>query len=122
VLAAAALVSSFLGGQALRGSNDLRFVSFVGVALAAFVGAALLTLLILWPLDFRFGFSARRMLRGLEAHGGELGEFYRALALQLEWRYDENRRKIRRLQWAFELAIVCLVLEVAAWIAVLWRA
>jgi hypothetical protein len=92
------------------------------MALAAFVGSALLTLLILWPFDFRFGFSARRMLRGLETHEAEAGEFYRALALQLEWRYDQNRRKIRRLQWSFELAIVCLVLEVAAWIAILWRA
>jgi hypothetical protein len=65
------------------------------------------------------------MIRGLEQHSGEAGEaaaFYQALALQLEWRYDQNARKIRWLQWAFQLAIVFLVFEVATWIVVLWRA
>ena len=125
VLAASALVSSFLGGQALRGAEHFNVISFVGAALVAFVASALLTLFILWPFEFRFTLSARAMIRGLEQHSGEVGEaaaFYRALALQLEWRYDQNARKIRWLQWAFQLAIVFLVFEVASWIVVLWRA
>lgn len=125
VLAASALVSSFLGGQALRASGGLQVASGVGIALAAFVASALLTLGILWPFEFRFVLSARAMFRALDQHRDDAAEvpaFLRALALQLERRYDENLRKIRRLQWAFQLAIVSLVVEVAAWIVILWRA
>jgi hypothetical protein len=123
VLAAAALVSSFLGGQALRSADHLRVLSFVGLAVGSFVLSALLALAILWPFDFRFSLSARAMLEALGEHDGapSTTEFFRALALQLEWRYVQNRRKIRRLLWAFELGILCLVLEVAAWLVVLWR-
>jgi hypothetical protein len=124
VLAAAALVSSFLGGQALRTVDHLVVFSTVGAAFAAFIVSAVLTLAILWPFEFRFILSPSAMLQGLDDHAGatnEPTEFYRALALQLEWRYDQNARKIRLLQWAFQLAIVFLVLEVAAWIVVLWR-
>jgi hypothetical protein len=55
------------------------------------------------------------------AGGASLSELYRVLALQLEWRYDENSRKIRWLLWAFEAAIVSLIAEVALWLFVLWR-
>ena len=124
VLAAGALVSSFLGGQALRSSTKLVFFSMSGFAFVAFVLSALLTLLILWPFTFHFMLSPRAMLRGLSEHSGDRDEpetFYEALALQLEARYDENAVKIRWLQWAFQLAILFLVAEVACWIVVLWR-
>jgi len=93
-------------------------------AFGAFILSAVLTLAIVWPFESRFILSPRVMLQGLDDHAGEQNEpreFYRALALQLEWRYDQNARKIRLLQWGFQLAIVFLVLEVAAWIVVLWR-
>ena len=124
ILAAAALVSSFLGGQALRTVDHLVVVSTVGAAFGAFILSAVLTLAIVWPFEFRFVLSPRAMLQGLDDHSDEQNEpreFYRALALQLEWRYDQNARKIRLLQWGFQLAIVFLVLEVGAWIVVLWR-
>jgi hypothetical protein len=59
VLAATALVSSFLGGQALRNAEHLRALSLIGLALALFAVSALLVLTILWPFDFRFGLSAQ---------------------------------------------------------------
>jgi len=55
------------------------------------------------------------------AEGTSVGELYRVLALQLEWRYDENSAKIRWLLWSFEAAIVSLIAEVALWLFVLWR-
>jgi hypothetical protein len=65
------------------------------------------------------------LLEAVEEHetkgGTSVGELRRVLALQLEWRYDENSRRIRRLHWAFEAAIVALVLDVAMWLLVLWR-
>ncbi|MFY9579095.1 MAG: hypothetical protein WAQ33_07200 [Gaiellaceae bacterium] len=125
ILAAAALVSSFLGGQALRGSTRLELLSLTTLAIAAFVLSAVLALLILWPFEFRFSLSAAALINAVDEHeakgGMSLGELYRVLALQLEWRYDENRRMIRWLLWAFEAAIVSLILEVGLWFFVLWR-
>ena len=48
-------------------------------------------------------------------------EAYRELALRLELNYDHNAPVVKRLIWLFRLAILCLGIEVAAWIAVLWR-
>jgi hypothetical protein len=125
VLAAAALVSSFLGGQALRLSAHLDVWSLTTVAVSAFVGSALLALLILWPFEFRFSLSARALLDAVQQHeakgGTSVGELLEVLARQLEWRYDDNAQKIRWLLWAFEAAIVALIVEVAAWLLVLWR-
>lgn len=125
VFAAAALVSSFLGGQALRESAHLDVWSLTTVAIAAFVVSALLTLLILWPFEFRFSLSAGALLDAVEDHeehgGTSAAELLEVLARQLEWRYDENANKVRRLLWAFEAAILSLIAEVALWLVVLWR-
>ena|SRR5438128_2406799 len=91
----------------------------------AFVATAALALLILWPFEFRFSVSAQDTFDAIARHSGNAplppSELYRVLALQLEWTFDHNRRKIRRLLWALELAILFLAVEVAAWIVVLWR-
>src|SRR5712691_11147208 len=110
VLAAAALVSSFLGGQALRDSSHLELLSLTTAAVGAFVTSALLALVILWPFEFRFSLSARALLEAVQEHEtrdeASVGELRRVLALQLEWKYDQNASKIRWLLWAFETAIV----------------
>jgi len=118
-------VSSFLGGQALRESGHLELWSLTTTAVGAFVASAVLALVILWPFEFRFSLSARALIEAVEEHEAKgatsVGELRRVLALQLEWRYDQNSKRIRRLLWGFEAAIVALVLEVAAWLLVLWR-
>jgi hypothetical protein len=126
MLAAAALVTSFFGGQALvQARLDLEPWSLVGVAVAAFVGLALSTVVILWPFDFWFSVSAAGMLAIVEeredAEPVTAREAYRELALILENNYDHNLPIIRRLTWLFRVAILFLVVEVGAWIAVLWR-
>ena len=125
VLAAAALVSSFLGGQALRVSQHLSIWSLTTTAIAAFVVSAVLTLVVLWPFKFRFNLSAEAILDAVEDHEARaqssVGELHRALAIQLELNYVANRRRIGLLLLAFEAAIVSLVAEVALWLIVLWR-
>jgi hypothetical protein len=125
VLAAAALVSSFLGGQALGEVSDVRVWSLTTAAICAFVLSAVFALLILWPFEFRFSLSARALLAAVAEHEAEGGtsvsEVHRVLARQLGWRYDENAKKIRWLLWSFEAAIVVLVAEVGVWLVVLWR-
>ena len=77
------------------------------------------------PFEFRFSVSAQDTFDAIARHSGNAplppSELYRVLALQLEWTSDHNLRKIRRLLWALELAILFLAVEVAAWIVVLWR-
>ena len=73
VLAAAALVSSFLGGQVLRQETHLDLWSLSTVAVCAFVGSALLALLILWPFEFRFSLSAGALLDAVAQHEEERG-------------------------------------------------
>jgi hypothetical protein len=53
MLAAAALVTSFFGGQALVQQRvDLEPWSLAGLAVAAFIGMAACTIFILWPSNF----------------------------------------------------------------------
>ncbi len=86
VLAAAALVSSFLGGQALRESGHLELWSLTTTAVGAFVASAVLALVILWPFEFRFSLSARALIEAVEEHEAKgatsVGELRRVLALQ----------------------------------------
>src|SRR4051794_23142324 len=64
LLAATALVTSFLGGQALTAVHertraaDLHLWSFTALALALFVALAILTFAILLPYRLRFSVSA----------------------------------------------------------------
>ena len=71
----------------------------------------------------RFSVSAREMLGVVDERAPEdpvrAPEAYREVALRYEAMYDFNARWIRRLFWCFRGAIVCLVLEVALWIAVI---
>ena len=48
-------------------------------------------------------------------------EAYRELALRFEGNYDFNLPTIPRLISLFRIAILLLVIEVGAWVAVLWR-
>jgi hypothetical protein len=130
LFAATALVTSFLGGQALAhvakaGSLEFHLWSFTAGAIASFVGLALLTLAILWPYRFRFSLSAREIIKITEDRSeavpvGE-NEALREAALRYETMYDFNSRLIRALFWCFRLAILLLVGDVAAWIVVLLR-
>ena len=126
LFAAAAVVTSFLGGQALRANAHLVVASYAGLAVATFVLAAILTLIILWPVRLAFSLSASEFLAIVDDREAEdepvtADEAYRELALRLESNYDLNSPPIQRLFWCFRLAIVCVVAEVSAWIVVLWR-
>jgi len=122
MFAATALVTSFVGGTAL--SNSEAGVTVL-TAVGAFVAAALLTLLILWPFRLRLSLSAREIIAKLDGLDGsarvEPASLLRELGLQLEIIYDRNARTIRPLFWCFRLAILFLTLEVAVWVVRLWR-
>jgi hypothetical protein len=134
VLAATALVTSFLGGQAISRARqedphaDFEIWSAAGGAIALFVVLALLTLAVLLPYRMRFSLSAASIIDIVDSRANDPGagpvtprEAYREIALRNEAMYDFNAKRIRALLWCFRLAIVCLVGEVALWIVVLAR-
>jgi hypothetical protein len=126
MFAAAAVVTSFFGSEALGGPHrDFEIWSLAGVAAGSFVATALFTIVILWPLSFWFSLSAGEILGIVDARAEAKPvtpiEAYRELALMLELNYDHNAPRVRALSWCFRLAIICLVGEVATWIAILWR-
>jgi hypothetical protein len=127
MFAAAALVTTFLGsGIPTEGGvfADFDALSLDGIVVASFIATAVLTLVILWPFRFRFSVSAAEMIAILQARASDPVtpiEAYQEVALRLEDLYDRNRERIVPLLWCFRGAIVCLVIEVAAWIAIVWR-
>jgi hypothetical protein len=132
ILAASALVTSFLGSEALsratlqQTDQSLHAITFTGAAIASLIVTALLTLAILFPYRMRFSISAREMVGILDARA-EMDEpvtdteALREVALRHEAMYDFNSFRIRILLWCFRGAIVGLVAQVAFWIVVLWR-
>jgi hypothetical protein len=135
IFAATALVTSFLGGIALsevRAASASEVIhwhpwSFTAAGIAFFVALAIVTLAILLPYRLRFSLSATEIIKILEEResaGDPVAarEAYRELALQQDEMYDDNARWVRALFWLFRGAILFLVLEVATWLVVLWRA
>jgi hypothetical protein len=126
LVAASALVASFLGSRALAAADGIVILSFNGFAVGAFVLLAVLALVILWPFRFRLSPSAAEMIDVIDSRAATdpvtLEEAYRELALQLEGWSDLNAPKIRLLSWLLRVAILAFVCEVTAWIVVLWRA
>jgi hypothetical protein len=124
VFAAAAVVTSFFGGQALTARAHALHGGFTAAAFALFVCCALLTLAVMWPFDFAFSLSAGELIGILDARPGNTpssDEVYREIALRLDENYDVNAATIQRLFWCFRVAILVLVVEVGAWIVVIWR-
>lgn len=121
LLAAASLVTSFLGGQVLAKpqlSSGVVTRPEIGTegwfAIAFFVALAVLTLAILWPYQWRFVMSAKTILSNggtstFDASQQELAEFH-------ETNHDLNAEKLDQLFWCFRLACVLLVAETIAWV------
>lgn len=126
LIAAAALVTGFLGGEALTRADSVEPLSWSGLAIASFVVTAAATFAILWPVHVRFSISASEMLelvrqRDIDSRPVDATEALSEVAIRLELMYDENAKRIRGLHWLFRGGIVFLSIEVAAWMVALWR-
>jgi hypothetical protein len=120
VLSAAAIVTSFLGGQALDAHD---FTPLAWAAIGAFAVLGLSTLCVLWP-DDQWEFEAvPNQILGIYAERPDKLEvpmhvIHRDLALHMERSYLNNeKRRLRPLRWAFRIAVVALVVEVGIWLA-----
>ena len=112
-------VTSFLGGQAL-GTSGFDTLSWVATGAFAVVGLA--TVCVLWPDDdWQFEAIPNQVIAtNLEREDGvdvPLFAIHRDLALHMENSYSSNERgHLRPLRWAFRIAVIALVAEVAIWL------
>lgn len=115
LVAAAALVTSFLGGAAFTRSG---FDAASVVALVAFVLAIGTATWVLLPRKDQLVFS----IQGSKLYEGEIsadvfaiGETYRRLAYWLDGFHEDNDPKINRLFGFYRSATTLLLVEVVAW-------
>jgi hypothetical protein len=124
LLAAAAIVTSFLGAEALKdpgpksGSFDRSLQLPEVVAVGAFIGLAVTVLAILWPRKFKFRISPKYYIgRHIEvAEPWTTDRLLRNLALWQEKHVEGNQPKLDRMLWWFRVGSALLVIEVVAWL------
>jgi hypothetical protein len=120
VLSAAAIITSFLGGQAL---DEHGFTAFSWAATGAFVILGIAALCVLWPDDqWEFETMPKRLLatyaEPLDGIEVPIHVIHRELALHMEDSYLHNeKRRLTPIRWFFRVAVVALVAEVALWLA-----
>lgn len=116
LLAAAALVASFLGAQAIRSNAGSLSSGWVALGIAALVAVLGLVLAILWPHPFTFRLSATVIL---EDHAGtdsrtEVPDLLSFLAKCQEGHHKKNEDVLDRLMLRLRLASVAVVVETVA--------
>jgi hypothetical protein len=116
LLSAAAIATSFLGGQALRQGS---MSAWSWLAVLGFVGLSTSTLLILWPRK-EWGFTAiPRRLISIYIETEEplsVERIHRDLALHMQDSYDRNESGLWWLIVYFRVAVILLSAEVLAWV------
>jgi hypothetical protein len=121
LLAASALATSFLGAAALPDGTPWTW--WVYVAVTAFAAGILLSLAVLWPLtEWRFVNSPQKVIDDyVEGEPpASLAETYRDLALHAAQHATHNGKRLRWLFWGFQGAALSLLVQVVAWLIVIW--
>jgi hypothetical protein len=116
LLSAAAIATSFLGGEALRSGH---FTGWSWTAVVLFAALAAVVFAILWPWrDWEFVAGPRRLIATyVEADRPlPLPRIYRDLALHMEDSSDANAWRLEWLIRLFRAAILLLAAETFAWI------
>jgi hypothetical protein len=115
LLTAAAITTSFLGAQALRGGD---FDLFVWLALAGFVGVSAASLTVLWPRPWEVTTSSRDVITPYVESGepAPIEDLHQDLSLHMYSSYLANGEVLAKLVVLLQVASVLLVVEVVLWI------
>ena len=124
LLAAASLVTSFLGGTALvrpslatTGQVTQAPIEFWGwIAIAAFCLIGVVALLVMWPYVWRFDMDPTRFVVDAEDAGIGASELKRDLTTYHWANHGRNAVKLDWLFWAFRVGCIALVLETVSWL------
>jgi uncharacterized membrane protein len=112
---AAAFVTSLLGARAL--ADGVGVWDWCAVALLFTVGATVVFML--WPYyNFTFRFDPQDLLDEFIDSGSpaSMSGMHRALALRIKRDMASNWRVIQRIRVALQIGLVCLLLEIVAWL------
>ena len=122
LLSAAAIVTAFLGAEAIKDTKlqggrlvpDRSLEPAEIVGLAAFVGVGLACLLILWPRSkkWRFEMSAKKLVEHYAPH--EIDVVHLNLALWMEKCQRHNEPMLGKLAGGFRAGAFLLLVEVVA--------
>lgn len=115
LLSAAAITTSFLGAEALRGGESSLCA---WLALADFVAVAWVALAILWPYGWEFAANPQKILEAyIETdRPAEIEDLQRELALGMCDSYLRNRRGVELLTILLQVGSGLLTLEIVLWI------
>jgi hypothetical protein len=118
LVAAAAVTTSFFGGRVLTGQDP---PVFAWVAIAAFVAVGVTVLAVLWPRhDWEFSADAVDVIEDYaEPSLVPTPLVHRDLAIHRSNSYAKNAKQLGTLYFAFRGGLVCLVIEVVAWVVAL---
>lgn len=123
LLAAATIVTSFLGGQALGqptvsgGRVTKTTIGALGwLAIVAFVSVAALTVAVLWPRQMKFDMEAGPILDSTAGQDVEEADGKAVLARYWDNNYDFNQAKLDRMFRLYTAACVLLGAEAICWI------
>jgi hypothetical protein len=112
VIAAAAVIASLLGAATI----DRDGVSgWAVVALVVFGVTGALSLFVLWPRTLRFAFDARLTYRELFPLAEDVAQAQLRVAYSARDRYVENKEVIDGLEFAFQVAVLCLGAQTLLW-------
>lgn len=117
---ATSFVSSLLGGLALQ--KGVGVWEWGAIALLFAIGV--LSSLLLWPyygLSFRF--DAKDLLDDYidGDNPATMSQMHRQLALRIRDDWHRNGKIVKRMRVTFQLALVCLLLEIIAWMIAVVR-
>jgi hypothetical protein len=113
VIAAAALIASFLGAAAIERADGISIWAIAALVVFSLTGG--LSLLVLWPRELRFAFDARRTYAELYPFSGNVAEGQLRVAYSARDRYVENKVVIDRLELAFQTAVLTLGAQTLLW-------
>jgi hypothetical protein len=113
LIAASALIASFLGAAAIREHHGLSTLSVLALVVLAITGA--LSLIVLWPRELRFAFDARKTYAELYPSIDNFAEAQLRVAYSARDRYRANKRTIDWLEVAFQVAVLMLGVQTLLW-------
>jgi len=115
LLSSAAITTSFLGAQALDG-GDSNLAAWL--AMAGFVGVAVVSLAILWPRQWEFTANPRDVIGTYieDEEPAPIEELHRDLSLHMHNSYGQNREGLEQLAVFFQIASGLLTIDVILWI------
>lgn len=113
MIAAAALIASFLGAAAIREHAGLNALAIIALVVLVVTGG--LSLYVLWPRELRFAFDARATYNELYPLSERTAEAQLRVAYRARDRYVRNKKSIDQLEFAFQAAVVMLGVQTVLW-------